>query len=165
MTLLCFYNNPRVNARVKPVLTTLFFNEDHLNPFFREPQIQTLSDLEMAETFNTERWKYKLTDDESIYSVMKRAKKSVVWLTIFFHKVSGFFEKMKNIIMWQDSRRSMIFLFCSLIGYCIFAVVPLRLIIFIASKFDIKSYFSHNPHSYCKVYKGNQLFQKSSSEK
>jgi len=130
MGILCFYNHPKVNARVKPALDMVFFGEGHLNPFYRDPEIKTLSDLEMEETFNTERWKYKLTDDESIYSVMKRAKKSVVWLTIFFTKVSGFFEKMKNIIMWQDHRRSMIFLICTVIGYCIFAVVPLRLLIF-----------------------------------
>lgn len=111
-----------------------FFNEESLNPNYKKPKIQTLSDLDLIETFNIEKWRYKLRDDESLVSQIRKAKKSVVILTVILTKISGFCEKLKNLILWQDQRRSLLFGFIALIGYCIFEIVPLRAVIMIGGK-------------------------------
>ena len=157
MTFLCIYTHPKVKSRVKPFITELFFEERHLNPYYKPPQIQTAFEVDLLETFNTEKWKYKLVDDESLVTTLKKAKKSVVMLTIVLTKISGFFEKLKNIVMWQDHRRSLIFVFCTLVGYCIFAIVPMRFIIFVAGKIEFN--FNENFLGWAKFIKGIFYFK------
>lgn len=131
LAILCFYKHPKVEPNIKSFMVRHFFNEDSLNPNYQKPKIQTLSDLDLIETFNIERWRYKLRDDESLVSQIKKAKKSIVILTIIMTKISGFCEKLKNLVIWQDQRRSLLFGIITLIGYCIFEIVPLRVVIMI----------------------------------
>lgn len=137
MAILCFTKHPKIEPKIKSFVNRHLFEESSLNPYYKKPQVQTLSELDLLETFNIDKWKYKLRDDESLVSQIKKAKKSVVILTVVLTKLSGFFEKMKNLVLWQDHRRSMLFSIFTLIGYCIFAIVPLRAVIMIAGNYHL----------------------------
>ena len=133
LAFICLYNHPKIEPKVKSLMDQYFFDDKYLNSFYRHPQIKTQFELELIETFNTEKWRHKLKDDESIVSQLKKAKKSIVILTIVLTKISGFCEKMKNIMIWQDPRRTLIFFAFTLIGYCVAAVVPMKLLILAGS--------------------------------
>lgn len=134
LTLLCIYKHPKIEPILHNFIVSIFFEDRHLNPSYREPKIITSFEFELLDAFNTERWRYKLVDDESLISVIKKGKKAIVILTIILTKLAGFCEKMKNLVTWQDQRRSFMFIGITLLGFCIFALVPLKLIALTASK-------------------------------
>jgi len=107
--------------------------------------VKTYRDLEIKKLMNTERWKYKLVDPESLVSLFKKFKHFLVEMTSFLTKTTGFLEKIKNIVTWQDPTRTLMFILIGTIGYCVLSVVGLRVLILLGSKcyfFIIISMFS-----------------------
>ena len=126
-------------------MITFFFQEKHLNPHYIFPRVKTYRDLEIKKLMNTERWKYKLVDPESLVSLFKKFKHFLVEMTSFLTKTTGFLEKIKNIVTWQDPTRTLMFILIGTIGYCVLSVVGLRVLILLGSKcyfFIIISMFS-----------------------
>jgi len=117
---------------LKPLFTRLFFEEKDLSSCYKEPLVQSQVDLSRKKSMQTEHWKYKLKAESSLMTRLKVAKKSVVVLVIVLMKISAFCEKIKNIIVWDDRDRSFMFVMITVIGYCSFAVIPLRLVVLFA---------------------------------
>lgn len=132
--ILFIYNHPKVKEFIQHYFISWFFNPAHRNPHYLEPRVQTLDDLENKKFMNTERWRYKLVDNESLVSLMKRAKKSIVILTIKLTKIAGFIEKLKNIAIWQDPTKTLMFIGFCLVAYCVLSVLNFRFLVLLGSK-------------------------------
>lgn len=132
LSILCIYNHPTFNARIKPVLVRLFFMETDINTQFKKSKVIPQIDLTRKKNMQTSHWKYKLIAESSLMTRLKWAKKSLVILIILLMKVSAFFEKLKNIIVWDDPDRTALFLIFTITGYCAFSVLPIRLLILLA---------------------------------
>ena len=134
LVVLSVYKHPSIEPVVDKKLDFWFFETSHLNSHYQFPQVQTMTELETKKMMQTEKWKYKLVDPDSLVTVFRKAKNSLVSLTILLAKVTGFFEKIKNIITWQDPLRTKIFILVSLIGYCTLSVISFRLIALLSGR-------------------------------
>lgn len=132
--MICVYKNPKVEKAVLDKLDQHFFQPQHLNPLYTQPRIQTVRDMDIKKLMNTEKWRYKLVDPDSLVTVFKKARKSIIAVTITLTKITGFIEKCKNIIMWQDSTRTFVFIVFSLLAYCIISVMGFRMVALLGSK-------------------------------
>ena len=135
LTLLCIYNHPWVQQKVGSFLNTYFFSDEHLNSDYHHPMVQTLEELLDKKEMQTEKWKYKLVDDDPILYQLKVAKQSVMVFASVLLKVTGFFEKLKNIIMWHDPLRTLWFIGFTLLAYCASSVMSFRFLFLFISKF------------------------------
>jgi len=126
LTLLIIYKNPKIEARIKGYMDLYLFSEQHLNPNYHHPMVQTLEEGIDKQDMDTEKWKYKLVDDDPILYQLQLAKKSIIVFTVILHRVTGFFEKLKNIILWHDPIKTLLFLVLSSLAYCAASVMPFR---------------------------------------
>jgi len=109
-----------------------FFLENDINSYYKTPKVIPQVDLTLKKNMQTAHWKSKLLAESSLMTRLKWAKKSLVILIILLMKASAFFEKLKNIIVWDDPDRTALFLIFTIIGYCAFSVIPLRFLILFA---------------------------------
>jgi len=108
--------------------------ENDINTQFKKSKVIPQIDLTLKKSMRTEHWKHKLLAESSLMTRLKWAKKSLVILIILLMKVSAFFEKLKNIIIWDDPDRTALFLIFTITGYCSFSVIPIRFVILLAGK-------------------------------
>jgi len=127
--LACIYHHPKVHGRAIGVMGKLFFGENRLNPHYIHPRVQTMRDVEIKKFMNTEKWKYRLVDPESLMSIYKRSKAALVDITVFLTRIMGLFEKFKNIVTWRDPIRTEIYILIGTIGYCLLSVISFRMLI------------------------------------
>src|SRR5207249_4315478 len=92
------------------LLDRYLFCTSQLNPFYQQPKVMTIEDQEIKKYQNTAKWKEKFRNEESLVTTFKKAKKSLALMTIVLNSVSNFFEKMKNIITWEDPIRTTLFI-------------------------------------------------------
>jgi len=151
MTLLTVYKYPKIETRIKAYLDLYFFSEQHLNPHYHHPLVQTLEEGSDKQDMDTEKWKYKLVDDDPILYQLQLAKNIIIVFTVILHKVTGFFEKLKNIILWHDPIKTLWFLALMALAYCAAAVMPFRFLFLFISNFLISS-FSKIPNSLVQFY-------------
>jgi len=152
LVLACIYHHPKVHDFITNYMITLFFQEKHLNPHFVHPRVKTYRDLEIKKLMNTERWKYKLVDPESLVSLLKKFKHLLVEVTVLLTKGTGFFEKIKNLVTWQDPMRTLIFIGIGTIGYCVLSVISFRFLILLG----IWGNFAKGVRYYKNMYKKNK---------
>ena len=143
ISLICIYKHPEVEKVLKPLFIRLFFGDKDLSTYYKEPLVQAQIDLSRKKSMQTAHWKYKLKAESSLMTRLKVAKKSVVILVIVLMKLSAFCEKVKNIIVWDDRDRSTMFLAITVIGYCSFAVIPLRMVALFACKDNISPFINN----------------------
>ena len=134
LTLICIYKHPKVEPKIKSLLVKAFFLERDINKEYKPPLVITLEELTMEKNMLTAHWKFKLKDQDSLMTRLKRAKKSVVVLVIFLTKVAALCEKIKNLIIWDDPYRTTVFITLTTIGYCTFSVLSIRMILLFAGK-------------------------------
>ena len=126
LMVLCIYNNKGVKSRIKPTFQTYFFKVTDLNSHFSSPCVKTKEDIQTLKDLDTEKWRYKIVDEDNLVKQLIWIKNVLAWLAIAMTKFAGFCEKVKNLIMWVEPLRSSIFLCLGLILYCILAVLPFR---------------------------------------
>ena len=83
---------------------------------------------------NTEKWREKLKSEDSYVTQFKKAKKSLALMIIILNSVASFFEKAKNIIVWEDPIRTAFFLTFSMLLYCSLYTIGFRMVFLLASK-------------------------------
>ncbi len=128
----CVYNHPKVKTYITKTAESLFFQEKHLHLSYVQPRVKTYKDLEIKKFMNTERWKYKLVDPESLVSILKKFKHLIIQMTILNTTALGVVEKLKNIVTWQDPLRTVIFLSIVTLAYCITSDISMRIVILFA---------------------------------
>jgi len=101
-----------------------------------------MRDVEIKKLMNTEKWKYKLVDPESLMSILKRFKAALVDLTVLLTRIMGLVEKFKNIVTWQDPIRTEIYILIGIIGYCSLSVISFRMVLLLASIEILEIFFS-----------------------
>lgn len=134
LTLLIVYKHPRVEAKMNSYMDVYFFSEQHLNSHYRHPLVETLEEDIDRQDMDTEKWKYKLVDDDPILYQLKLAKKSIIVFIIILHRVTGFFEKLKNIVIWHDPKKTHWFIGLMVLAYCAASVMPFRFLFLFISK-------------------------------
>ena len=137
LVMISIYYHPNVEPYVNKKFDDWFFQQSHLNPHYHFPRVQTVDELETRKMMQTEKWKYKLVDPDSLVTVIRKAKSSLVLLTIVLAKVTGFFEKLKNIVTWHDPMRTKVFILFSLVGYCALSIISFRLIVLLGSNYTL----------------------------
>jgi len=141
--LACVYHHPKVHQKAVNVTDKIFFGENRLNPHYIHPRVQSMRDVEIKKLMNTEKWKYRLVDPESLMSILKRFKAALVDITVLLTRIMGIIEKFKNIVTWQDPIRTEIYIVIGVIGYCSLSVISFRMVLLVASnlKFFMKLIF------------------------
>ncbi len=134
MVLLAVYKHPSVESKVLPVLNKIFFRKEFQNPFFSVPLVITAEDIQIKKDLNTEKWKYKIEDEDNLVTLLLLIKRILAGLTIMLTKTAGFFEKVKNLITWREPLRTSLFIVAGLIIYCVLSILPLRWVIIFGSK-------------------------------
>ena len=135
--LACAYHHPSVHGKATNLASKIFFGENRLNPHFIHPRVQTMRDVEIKKFMNTEKWKYRLVDPESLMSIYKRFKAALVGITVVLTRIMGIIEKFKNIITWQDPIRTEIYILIGVIGYCALSVISFRMLILLGSILEL----------------------------
>jgi Plant phosphoribosyltransferase C-terminal. len=133
--LLSIYKAPFVKRYVEPFLEEYFFNESHLNPYYQKPCVTTAEDQDIKKFMNTSKWKEKFRNEESLVTTFKKAKKSLATMTIVLNSVSSFFEKVKNIVCWEDPTRTLCFMGFLMFAYCAIYAIGMRTMILLAGKY------------------------------
>jgi len=126
LVLLCIYNHQGVNSRIKPLFVKCFFKDSDLNPNYLKPRIKIKEDVQTQKDLNTEKWKYKIVDEDNLVTQLIIIKNVLAWIAIALTKFAGFCEKLKNLIMWVEPLRTSVFICLGLIAYCVLAVLPFR---------------------------------------
>lgn len=134
LTLFGIYKNPKIEKKVDHFASIYFFSEDQLNTDYHKPRVQTNQEMIAKKDMQTGKWKYKLVDTDPLLLQYKKVKKSVIVFTEKLLKITGFIEKMKNILMWHDPIRTMWFIGFTFIAFFVFAVIPIRILLVIAGK-------------------------------
>jgi len=130
--LLCAYKHPTIEAKIRPIIERVFFQEQDQNIYYTEPLITTSEEVQTNKDLNTEKWKYKIPDEDNLVTLILLIKRILAWLTITMTKIAGFCEKLKNIIIWKEPLRTSIFITAGLVIYCIIVIVPIRWIFLLA---------------------------------
>lgn len=124
--MLSIYKHPKIESQIKPLFTDIFFREDFRNPYYSVPMVKTLEDIATQKDLNTEKWKFKLVDEDNLVTQLLVIKRILTGISIGLTKAAGFCEKLKNIILWKEPARTSLFIFFGVILYCILALLPLR---------------------------------------
>ena len=126
IVLLSIYKHPKVENQIKPILTEIFFREDLRNPYYSVPAVKTLEDIATQKDLNTEKWKFKIVDEDNLVTQLLVIKRILTGISIGLTKAAGFCEKLKNIILWKEPARTSLFICFGIVLYCILALLPLR---------------------------------------
>jgi len=126
LVLLCIYNHQGVNSKIKPIFVKCFFKDSDLNSHYLKPRIKIKEDVQTQKDLNTEKWKYKIVDEDNLVTQLIIIKNVLAWIAIALTKFAGFCEKLKNLVMWVEPLRTSVFICLGLIAYCILAVLPFR---------------------------------------
>ncbi len=140
LVLLCIYKHPWVERRVGPFFELYLFAEDNLNKNYKHPQIQTLEELVNKKEMDTEKWKYKLVDDDPLLHQIKAAKQSLIGFSTILLRVTSFIESLKNLVLWHEPKRTVWFLVFTFFAYCACSVMSFKILFLLISKFFRKSF-------------------------
>jgi hypothetical protein len=137
LIILSIYKAPPIKKYIQPFLQKYFFDDSHLNHFYQKPCVVTADDQDIKKSMNTAKWKEKFRNEESLVTTFKKAKKSLATMTIVLNSVSSFFEKLKNIVSWEDPTRTTCFIVFLIFTYCALYTIGLRTMFLLAGN----SYF------------------------
>ena len=117
---------------------SLFFQDKDLNPNYLHPLVFSITATENKKILDPKKFQnMDSNENKGIYETYKTFKKSMAFLDITLTAISNFFEKWKNLITWEDKRRSLYFILFTFIAYLFIEVLTMRVLIFIGSKFLI----------------------------
>ena len=123
---ICVLKHPNIENRLKPIVVDFFFKDEYLNSFYRKPCIMTTEDMDTRKDLNTEKWKYKIVDEDNLVTQILLIKRVLTGITITVTKIAGFCEKLKNLMLWKEPIRTYLFVGIGLVFYCILAILPFR---------------------------------------
>lgn len=132
LTLLSLYKHPKVESLVNGFMDTYFFSDTSLNPNYHAPLVQTFEERSFKKDMQTDKWKYKFIDEDTVFKKIKIAKKSTIVFASILLKITAFFEKLKNIVTWHDPPRTVWFIVFTFLAYCVLAVLPFRFVFLVA---------------------------------
>ena len=97
---------------------SLFFKDKDFNPNYRNPLVFTITEAENRKILDPKKFQnMDANEQKGIYQAYKTFKKSMAFLDITLTAISNFFEKSKNLIIWEDKRRSLYFMLFTFIAY------------------------------------------------
>lgn len=120
------------------VLHKLRMPED-LSPYYREPLMHTKTFLKAHRYLQIELLRKKLKPADSIVSDLKLIKLGFNSAPFILHSIVNFFEKVKNLISWYESRKTKALAVSLVALMIVFYLIPLKLFILAACRLVLTS--------------------------
>ena len=136
LILITIYRYPPIYEQVNEWFLKQVFTKENLNKYYEEPLVETVKQNNINQLADMNRFKQKIKDPDSLYTVLKKIKNMLASMTMTMMEVANFIEKSKNLVSWVDQTRTKYFLFAAVFAFCALNALTLRLLILCGSKFD-----------------------------
>ena len=145
-----FYFNPFLNGRVSGILNSLFFKPNQLNKCYINPrhlQERTKRKLFYMNQANLEKkYEHKVKLSEKIINAYDFSSR----VPVYIHTFIDYFEKVKNLIMWKNYRKT---------EACVFYFISLSAVLYFTNKeaafvywVIVRTYYGHDYYKRLKVW-------------